>query len=220
VTSVSARLRAMIGYDAAEIISRRRMAILLTTLVLLVLATPIADVVRETRLVIAAGTVGFLLSCLQQVDNHPRLRPFSRLMVLLWLILSLPLPWSAGIWVTSAAAAILAALTLSILWLVARDLIGADRIDAELLCSAVGAYLLLGVFWVSIRIQLRPPFRVQSRPLLCMGFGLIHVVHRRDPRPALRAPQRWPATAVGGSCAPTWVSPGGGPGEGFVSFGF
>src|SRR5271156_6338823 len=27
-------------------------------------------------------------------------------------------------------------------------------------------------------------------------------------------------TAVGGSCAPTWVSPGGGPGEGFVSCGF
>ena len=72
---------------------------------------------------------------------------------------------------------------------------------------------------VSIRIQLRPPFRVQSRPLWCTGFGLIHVVHRRDPRPALRAPQRWPATAVGGSCAPTWVSPGGGPGEGF-SYGF
>jgi hypothetical protein len=67
-------------------------------------------------------------------------------------------------------------------------------------------------FDLSIRIQLRPPFRVQSRPLLCMGFGLIHVVHRRDPRPALRAPQRWPATAVGGSCAPTWVSPGGGSG--------
>jgi hypothetical protein len=147
VTSVSALLRAMIGRDGAETISRRRMAILLATLILLVLASPIADIVHETRLVVAAGTVGFLLSCLQQADTHPGLRPYSRLMVLLWLILSLPLPWSTGIWVTGAAAAILAALTLSVLWLVARHLVRADRIDAELLCSAVGAYLLLGVFW-------------------------------------------------------------------------
>jgi Fic family protein len=79
-------------------------------------------------------------------------------------------------------------------------------------------FFLRGV--VSIRIQLRPPFRVQSRPLWCTGFGLIHVVHRRDPRPALRAPQRWPATAVGGSCAPTWVSPGGGSGGRVFSCGF
>jgi hypothetical protein len=41
--------------------------------------------------------------------------------------------------------------------------------------------------YLSIRIQLRPPFRVQSRPLWRIGFGLIHVVHRRGPRPALRA---------------------------------
>jgi hypothetical protein len=147
VTSVSALLCVVIGRDAAETISRRRMAILLTTLILLVLASPIADIVHETRLVVAAGTVGFLLSCLQQVDTHPGLRPASRLMVLFWLILSLPFPWSAGIWVTSATAVILAALSLSILWLVARRLVGADRVDAELLCSAVGAYLLLGVFW-------------------------------------------------------------------------
>jgi hypothetical protein len=60
-----------------------------------------------------------------------------------------------------------------------------------------------------------PLFASNRDPRWRMGFGLIHVVHRRDPRPALRAPQRWPATAVGGSCAPTWVSPGGGPGEGF-----
>src|SRR5277367_605267 len=120
--SVSALLRAMVGREAAETISRRRMAILLTTLVLLVLATPIADIVRQTRLVMAAGTVGFLLSCLQQVDTHPKLRPSSRLMVLLWLILTLPLPWSTGIWVTGAADAILAGLNLSILWLVARHL--------------------------------------------------------------------------------------------------
>ena len=28
------------------------------------------------------------------------------------------------------------------------------------------------------------------------------------------------AEGVGGPCAPTWISPGGGPGEGFVSCGF
>jgi hypothetical protein len=41
---------------------------------------------------------------------------------------------------------------------------------------------------LSIRIQLRPPFRVQSRPLWCKGFGLIHVVHRRDPRAGAARP--------------------------------
>ena len=45
------------------------------------------------------------------------------------------------------AAAALALLNLIVLWLVAQRLINADRVDAELLCSALGAYLLLGVFW-------------------------------------------------------------------------
>ena len=123
------------------------MAILLATLILLVLASPIADITHATRLIIAAATVGFLLSCLQQVDAHPGLRVPSRLMVLLWLFLNLPLPWSNDAWVTSCAAAALAGLNLSVLWMVALHLVKADRVDAELLCSAVGAYLLLGVFW-------------------------------------------------------------------------
>jgi hypothetical protein len=36
---------------------------------------------------------------------------------------------------------------MTVLWLVAQRLINAERVDAELLCSALGAYLLLGVFW-------------------------------------------------------------------------
>jgi hypothetical protein len=147
MTSVSALVRALIGRDAAEVISRRRMAILLTTLVLLVLASPIADIVRATRLIIAAATVGFLLSCLQQVDAHPKLRLPLRLMVAFWLFLSLPLPWSNDVWVTICAAATLAALSLSVLWMVAQRLVESDCVDAELLCSALGAYLLLGIFW-------------------------------------------------------------------------
>jgi len=73
---------------------------------------------------------------------------------------------------------------------------------------------------LSIRIQTRPPFRVQSRPHWGDGIGLIHVVHRRDPRATRSALTSDVAARVGGSCAPTWVSPGGGPGEGFVSCGF
>ncbi|MEI9984175.1 MAG: potassium channel family protein [Aliidongia sp.] len=84
---------------------------------------------------------------MQQIGAHPRLRLSSRLMVLLWLILNLPLPWFDGAWVPSAAAATLAALILCILWLAAQHLMRADRVDAELLCGALGAYLLLGVFW-------------------------------------------------------------------------
>jgi len=36
---------------------------------------------------------------------------------------------------------------------------------------------------LSNRVQLRPPFRVQLRPLIGRWLGLIRVMHRRDPRP-------------------------------------
>jgi len=36
---------------------------------------------------------------------------------------------------------------------------------------------------VSNRFQFRPPFRIQSRPLFGRCLELIHVMHRRDPRP-------------------------------------
>ncbi len=147
MTSVSAVFSAIIGRKTAEAMNRRRMAILLATLVVLLLAAPIAEVASQTRLVLIGATVGFLLASLQQAEAYPRLRLSSRLMVLLWLILNLPLPWSDDAWVPSATAATLAALILTMLWLVAQRLVRADRVDAELLCSALGAYLLLGIFW-------------------------------------------------------------------------
>jgi hypothetical protein len=147
VTGVSALFGGTVGRKMAEALNRRRMAILLATQVLLVLAVPIAEVASQARLVIIGATVGFLLASLQQVEAYPRLRLSARLMVLIWLILNLPLPWPDGAWVPSAAAATLAALILCMLWLVAQRLVSADRVDAELLCSALGAYLLLGVFW-------------------------------------------------------------------------
>ena len=123
------------------------MAILLVTLVLLVLTSPLGDIAAEARLVLTVATVGFLLSCLQQVDAHPRLRRPSHLLVLLWLLLNLPLSWTGTAWATSAAAATLATLIAIVLWFVAGDIVEADRVDAELLCGVIGAYLLLGVFW-------------------------------------------------------------------------
>jgi hypothetical protein len=147
VTGASAFFSGIVGRKTAEAMNRHRMAILLATLVLLLLAAPIAEVASQARFVITGATVGFQLASLQQVDAYPRLRLSCRLMVLLWLILNLPLPWSDDVWVQGAAAATLAALTLSLLWLVAVRLFRADRVDAELLCGAVGAYLLLGVFW-------------------------------------------------------------------------
>jgi hypothetical protein len=149
VTGVSAFFSGIVGRKTAEAMNRHRMAILLATLVLLVLASPIAEVASQTQLVLIGATAGFLLASLQQVEAYPRLRLSARLMVLLWLILNLPLPWWDGAWVPSASAATLAALILSMLWLVAQRLVRADRVDAELLCSAVGAYLLLGVFWAA-----------------------------------------------------------------------
>ncbi len=142
----SAFLTKVVGLKTAEALNRRRMAILLATLVLLVLASPVAEMTRQARLVIFGATVVFLLACLQQVDAHPRLRAPSWLIVLLWLTLNLLLPWAERTVITGLATA-LAMLNLIVLWLVAQDLIDADHVDAELLCGAVGVYLLLGVFW-------------------------------------------------------------------------
>jgi Ion channel len=117
------------------------------TLVLLVLASPVGDVVSQARLVLAGATVAFMLAALQQANAYPRLRLPSRLVVLVWLILTVLPRWSEEAWLRAAAAVALAAVVLSVLWLVAQRLVSAERVDAELLCSAVGAYLLLGIFW-------------------------------------------------------------------------
>ena len=143
----SAFLSGVVGGRTAQALNRRRMAILLAALVLLVLASPVAEMVSQARLVVVGATVVFLLSCLQQVDAYPRLRVLSRLIVLVWVTLNLLLPWSERTVVTGLAAAALTLLNLIVLWLVAQRLIDADRVDAELLCGAVGVYLLLGVFW-------------------------------------------------------------------------
>ena len=147
MTGVSAVVGAIVGRRTPDFVNRHRMAVLLATLVLLVLATPVGDVVSEARLVLAAATVAFMLAALQQADAYPRLRLPSRLMALVWLVLNLlQLRWE-GPWLRGAAAVALAAVVLSVLWLVAQRLVKAERVDAELLCSALGAYLLLGIFW-------------------------------------------------------------------------
>jgi hypothetical protein len=147
MTGASAVVSAIVGRRTVEAMDRHRMAILLATLVLLVLASPIADLVSQTRLVVAVAVVAFLLAALQQADAYKGLRLPSRLMILLWLILNLLLlRWEVA-WLRGAAAVSLAAVVLTVLWLVAQRLVKADRVDAELLCSAVGAYLLLGIFW-------------------------------------------------------------------------
>jgi len=145
VSDGSPFLSKVVGRKTAEALNRRRMAILLATLVLLVLASPVAEMTSQALLIVVGATLVFLLSCLQQVDAHPRLRAPTRLIVLLWLALNLLLPWSEP--TLGLAAAALAVLNLIVLWLVAQHLIHADHVDAELLCGAVGAYLLLGVFW-------------------------------------------------------------------------
>ncbi len=147
MTKLSSFISAIGGRTLARAIDRRRMAILLGTLVLLVLASPLGEIATEARLVLTGATVVFLLSCLQQADAHPRLRRPARLLVLLWLTLNLPLSWTTTAWATSAAAATLATLIAIVLGFVARDIVDADRVDAELLCGVIGAYLLLGVFW-------------------------------------------------------------------------
>src|SRR5215472_10333637 len=78
--SVSVLLSAIVGRKTAQAISRRPMAILLATLVLLILSRPIADVAIQARLVIICATVGFR-RCLQQVDAYPRLLGASPLLV-------------------------------------------------------------------------------------------------------------------------------------------
>jgi hypothetical protein len=146
-TGVAVVVDTIVGRKTADFVNRHRMAMLLATLVLLVLATPIGDVVSEARLVLAGATLAFMLAALQQADAYPRLRLPSRLMVLVWMILNLLLLRWEGPWLKGTAAVALAAVVLSVLWLVAQRLVKADRVDAELLYSALGAYLLLGIFW-------------------------------------------------------------------------
>jgi hypothetical protein len=147
VIGVSALVGAIVGRRAVDFVNRHRMAMLLATLVLLVLATPIGDVVSGARVVLAGATFAFMLAALQQADAYKWLRLPSRLMVLVWVILNLLLLRWEGPWLRGAVAIALAAVVLSVLWLVARRLVTADRVDSELLCSALGAYLLLGIFW-------------------------------------------------------------------------
>ena len=54
-------------------------------------------------------------------------------------------------------------------------------------------HILLGqmLCGVSNRIQLRPPFASNIDPLKLGWSGLIHVVHRRAPRPTPRVSSRW-----------------------------
>lgn len=149
MTDVPPFLSSIVGLKTARAVSRNRMAILFGTLVVLVLAGPLSEMTSQGRLVIAGVTVCFLLSALQQVDAFPRFRLVVRLMVLLWLIQYL-LPFGPGsVWTGTGAAATLAALSLCVLWVAARHLAYADEVDRELLCGAVGAYLLLGIFWAN-----------------------------------------------------------------------
>jgi hypothetical protein len=142
-------LSSIIGVKAARAVNRNRMAILLGTLVLLVLAGPISEMISQGRLVIACLTTGFLLSALQQVDAFPRFRPIVRMMVLLWLILYL-LPLGPGsVWTGAGAPATLLVLSFCVLSIAARHLALAGEVDRELLCGAVGAYFLMGIFWAN-----------------------------------------------------------------------
>ena len=149
MTEILPILGSIVGLKVARAVDHNRMAILLGALVLLVLAAPISEMTSQGRLVIAGLTSGFLLSALQQVDAFPRFRLIVRLMVLLWLIQYL-LPFGPGsIWTGAEASATLAVLSFCVLFIAARHLAFADDVDRELLCGAVGAYLLLGVFWAN-----------------------------------------------------------------------
>jgi hypothetical protein len=149
MTDVPLFLSSIVGLKAARAVSRNRMATLLGTLVVLVLAGPISEMTDQGRLIIAGVTVAFLLSALQQVDAFPRFRLVVRLTVLVWLI-QYVLPFEpSSVWTATGAAATLAALSLCVLWVAARHLAYADEVDRELLCGAVGAYFLLGIFWAN-----------------------------------------------------------------------
>ncbi len=122
------------------------MAVLLASLTLLILASPVADISGGSRLMLVIPTIAFLAACLQQAGKHLRLRWFMRFLVLLWLVLNLPLPLPDQVRVT-AAVVTLAVLFLAVVRLAAERMLTAERVDSELLCSAFGGYLLLGVFW-------------------------------------------------------------------------
>jgi len=133
--------------EGSGLLARRRYAILLAALVVLILANPIAETASQARFVVIGGAVIFMLACLQSADTHVHLRRVAQPLVLVWLVLNLPLPGLTASWAVTAASVLLIALCLILLWLVAHQLVQAERVDGELLCGAVAAYLLFGVFW-------------------------------------------------------------------------
>jgi len=130
---------------ALSLVERRRMAVLLAALVLLIVAGPVADVFKPARFVIDTVSIVFLSICLQQAGAHPRLRIPAIILVGLWILLKLSSLWVRRIWVDGLETLILASVVLIVLGLVARHITTAKRVDAELLCGALGAYMLLGV---------------------------------------------------------------------------
>jgi hypothetical protein len=125
---------------------RHRMGVMLATLVLLILASPLTEYSRGSHYIIVAATVAFFWACLRQTDRYPRLHWFIRGLIVLWILQALPLPLPDRV-LRAGAAVILAVLALAVLRLAAGRLLTAERVNSELLCSALGGYLLLGVFW-------------------------------------------------------------------------
>jgi hypothetical protein len=133
--------------SALRLVERRRMAVLLAALALLIVAGPIADVFKPARFVIDAASILFLSICLQQAGAHPQVRIPAVMLVGLWILLKLSSLWMRRAWIDGLETLILATVVLIVLGLVARDIATAKRVDGELLCGALGAYLLLGVLW-------------------------------------------------------------------------
>jgi uncharacterized membrane protein len=129
-------------------IARHKWRLLLLGIAGLVFISPVAQVFDEQdNIITPVFTVIAVLVILGAADRR----------VMMWLFLALTLSWSiigiatdgSGLFAgVSLLAPVLFLLVLvAIFILLARWMIDATHIDAEVLCAAICGYLLLGIFW-------------------------------------------------------------------------
>ena len=133
----------------AGTLRRRRMAVLLATLVLLVLASPLADQSLGSRLVIVIVAITFFIASVQQGGRHPQTRRFIVAVASMWLFFNVLAAMPGFAWTKSLGLVALSLLVLANLSLIARGTLSAKVVNSELLCSAFGGYLAIGIFWAA-----------------------------------------------------------------------
>jgi len=122
--------------------------LLLVGIITLLLISPIADVYDRQDNVITSPTAAILLAVIFGTAERRRTIGWLAALTLIWLVMSIATDGSGLFATVTLAAPMLFMFILGAIFiLLARWLVRANHINAEVLCAAVCGYLLLGVMW-------------------------------------------------------------------------